>query len=347
MASVDVTIRGAGIFGLSVAWACLLRGARVRVVDPLGPGAGASGGIVGALAPHVPENWNEKKAFQLDSLLMADAFWAGVEARTGVSAGYARTGRLQPVTDEKGLSLAQARSEGADALWRGTAIWEVVEASGIKDVWVPETPTGYLVRDTLSARMFPRRACAALATALLAQGAEIVTEADDAGAVIWAAGWQGLRALSADLGRPVGDGVKGQAVLLQFEARSAPQLFVDGLHIVPHADGTVAIGSTSEREFEAADTVDMRCDDLIARAQAAVPALAGARVLERWAGVRPRARSRAPLLGAWPGRPGHYVANGGFKIGFGMAPKVGEVMANLVLEGHDEVPEGFGFDARR
>jgi glycine oxidase len=72
-----------------------------------------------------------------------------------------------------------------------------------------------------------------------------------------------------------------------------------------------------------------------------LPILHGAAVVARWAGVRPRAASRAPLLGAWPGRAGHYVANGGFKIGFGMAPKVAEVMADLVLEGRDEVPEGF------
>ena len=70
----DVTVRGAGIFGLSVAWACAARGLRVQVVDPGGAGAGASGGLVGALAPPVPENWNVKKAFQLDSLLMAAAF---------------------------------------------------------------------------------------------------------------------------------------------------------------------------------------------------------------------------------------------------------------------------------
>jgi glycine/D-amino acid oxidase-like deaminating enzyme len=35
------------------------------------------------------------------------------------------------------------------------------------------------------------------------------------------------------------------------------------------------------------------------------------------------------------------VANGGFKIGFGMAPKVAEVMADLVLEGREGVPQGF------
>jgi len=58
MATVDVTVRGAGVFGLSVAWACAKRGASVRVIDPYGVASGASGGIVGALAPialpHLP-----------------------------------------------------------------------------------------------------------------------------------------------------------------------------------------------------------------------------------------------------------------------------------------------------
>jgi glycine/D-amino acid oxidase-like deaminating enzyme len=80
---------------------------------------------------------------------------------------------------------------------------------------------------------------------------------------------------------------------------------------------------------------------LIARACAAIPALQGAPVLDRWAALRPRARSRAPVLGEWPGRPGHFIANGGFKIGFGMAPKVAQVMVELVLEGRDSIPDDF------
>ena len=47
------------------------------------------------------------------------------------------------------------------------------------------------------------------------------------------------------------------------------------------------------------------------------------------------------MLGSWPERPGHYVANGGFKIGFGVAVGVARVMADLVLEGMDGVPDGF------
>jgi glycine/D-amino acid oxidase-like deaminating enzyme len=107
----------------------------------------------------------------------------------------------------------------------------------------------------------------------------------------------------------------------------------------------VAIGSTSEREFDSPDGLDAQCDDLIARAVAAMPILADAPVVDRWAGVRPRARSRAPMLGAWPGREGHFIANGGFKIGFGMAPKVADVMADLVLDGRDSIPDGFRVEA--
>ena len=342
MARIDVTVRGAGIFGLSVAWACTRRGARVQVVDPFGPGAGSSGGVVGALAPHVPENWNDKKAFQLDSLLMAEAFWSEVEAAGGVSAGYGRLGRLQPVADDRALGLARARTAGAQALWQGRAVWEVIEAAG---GWAPQSPTGWLIRDSLSARLHPRRAVDALVAALAARGVPVLAEAEDAGEVVWATGWLGLRDLSERLCKTVGAGVKGQAVLARYDAGEVPQLFVDGLHIIPHADGTVAVGSTSEREFDDPATVDGQCEALWARAVAAVPALAEAPVIARWAGVRPRARSRAPMLGAWPDRPGHFIANGGFKIGFGMAPKVAQVMADLVLEGLAEIPDGFRVEA--
>ena len=45
--------------------------------------------------------------------------------------------------------------------------------------------------------------------------------------------------------------------------------------------------------------------------------------------------------GAAPAARGRFIANGGFKIGFGMAPMVGEVMADLMLDGTDRIPDGF------
>jgi glycine/D-amino acid oxidase-like deaminating enzyme len=343
LARIDVTVMGAGIFGLSVAFACARRGAAVRVIETRGIGAGSSGGLVGALAPHTPDAWNDKKEFQLESLLMARAFWAEADRLSGLSSGYARLGRLQPVADARGLDLARARQVTAAEHWRGEADWQVV---AVTDPWRPHSATGAWVHDTLSARLHPRRACDSLAGAVTALGGEIVIGPGHAeGAVVWATGYEGLLELSQAFDRALGNGVKGQALLLRHDAGGRPQLFADGVHVIPHDDGTVAVGSTSERDFASPDTVDDQLDALLARAVAACPVLAGAPVIGRWAGVRPRARSRAPVLGGWPGRDRHFIANGGFKIGFGMAPKVAGVMADLVLDGVDAIPAAFRVDA--
>ena len=342
MAEADLAVMGAGVFGLSCAWAAVRRGARVRVTEAVAPGAGSSGGLVGALAPHVPENWNEKKAFQLQSLLMADEWWAGVARAGGRDPGYARTGRVQPLADDAAVALARARSLSAIDLWQGRAEWRVTDAP--PGTLIPPSPTGLWVHDTLTARIDPRAAIAALVAALAAHGVgvEAGTTPPPARATIWATGAAGLAALSAATGRAEGAGVKGQAATLALPVPpDTPQTFADSLHIVPHADGTVAIGSTSEREWADPATTDAALDDLIARARAICPALADAPVVTRWAGIRPRAASRAPLLGAWPGRAGHFIANGGFKIGFGIAPFVAEAMADLALTGTNAIPPAF------
>lgn len=331
---------GAGIFGLSVAYSIARRGARVQVIEPRGVASGASGGVVGALAPHTPENWNAKKAFQLEGLLMAARHWDEVDARSGLVSGFGRTGRMQAVQPgDRALALARQRAKNAEELWQGEATWQVVDAHAA--AWGPVAVSGKWVFDTLSARLHPKRGCQSLAAAITALGGRIVPEAEQRGAVVWATGYEGLHALNRMTGKAVGGGVKGQAALLRHDAGGQPQLFADGVHIVPHYDGTVAVGSTSETAFDDPTSTDRKLDDLLAKAVTICPVLVTAPVIGHWAGVRPRARSRAPLLGAWPGRPGHFIANGGFKIGFGMAPKVGEVMADLILEQRDAIPEGF------
>ncbi len=336
---VEITIRGAGIFGLSIAWVCVQRGASVQVIDPNGPAAGSSGGIVGALAPHVPEKWSAKKAFQLESLLMAGPFWQEVDTVGGGQSGYSRKGRLQPITDETALALAHRRAVTGHEHWRDDAVWQVVRAEA--SPWEPVSPSGWLVYDSLSALIHPRRACEALVMALSAKGVEVQAEGSDKGRVLWATGVAGLQDLTARFAQPVGSGEKGQAALLAYDARDMPQLFAGGVHIIPHSDGTVAVGSTTERYFDSPDQTDEKLDDVITAACAAVPVLADAKVIDRWAGLRPRSHSRAPMLGGWPDRPDHFIANGGFKIGFGMAPKISQVMADLLLDGRDEIPDGF------
>lgn len=318
------------------------RGASVRVVEMRRIGAGSSGGTVGALAPHAPENWNPKKAFQLDSLLAAEAFWRGVEAAGGLPSGYGRTGRIQPVADAAAAERLADRIADAGRRWPADMPMRLTDRPD--SPLLPDSPSGLWLHDALTARIAPRAALAALTAAIRAQGGEVVegqtAPADLPGPVLWTTGTAGLHDLGAALGRDIGRGIKGQSALLDFAAPDAPQVFADGIHIVPHANGTTAIGSTSENSFDH-DKPDDLLDQVIARARAICPMLADARVIDRWAGLRPRARSRAPILGAWPGRPGHFVANGGFKIGFGMAPGIAGVVADLMLNGTDRIPEGF------
>ena len=330
--------------GLSIAWACTLRGAKVCLVDPNGPAFGSSGSIVGALSPHVPERWEPKKQFQLESLLMAQDFWDRVTEHGGLRTGYMRTGRLQPIATDNVLKLSQTRSEAAKTLWQGHAQWSVIP-SDPANPWEPRSPTGMLIHDNLSAHMHPRMACAALVAALQTKDVEVVTDAPDVGQTIWATGAQGLADLSEEYQHEVGAGEKGQAALLKFDIPNAPQLYADYLHVVPHENGTVGVGSTSERYFDNQKSTDEQLEDIIDRIRIALPVLADAPVIERWAGLRPRSRTRAPMLGELPDRTDHFVANGGFKIAFGLAPKIAEVMADLVLEDRNNIPDIFNIHA--
>lgn len=329
-----ITIVGAGIFGLACGLAFARRGVAVRVIEARRIGAGASGGQVGALAPHDPARWNAKKQIQLEALIGAGDYWAAVERLGGLSPGWARTGRVSTASGD-----VEARIAGAASHWPGGFSLRLGRIDH------PLLEGGEYLFDTLTARISPRGACAALAAAIRALGGVIEEGAGPQhpdtlpGPCIWATGAEGLDLLSAELARPVGRAIKGQSAAFRLPLPGAAQLFLGGLHVVPHADGTVAIGSTTERDFADPLTTDAALEALIAQARALCPPLAGATVTGRWAGLRPRAQSRAPLLGPWPGREGHWVANGGFKIGLAMAPWAGEALAGWMLGGDCRVPE--------
>ena len=336
-----VQVAGGGIFGLACAWELTRRGIPVRVAEARTVGAGASGGHVGALSPHAPDNWTPKKELQLQSLLAAPGFWAGVEDASGLPTGFGRTGRVQPVTDMAQIPQLRARIAASAERWPAAARMALTQDP---DGMAVASPTGWWLTDGMAARLNPRAALAALAGAIRARGGTVAEGAPaDPGTAptLWATGTEGLEALNDALGRRIGQGVKGQSLLLALDRGDAPQVFADGIYVVPHADGTVAVGSTSERDFADPRSTDARLDAVIEAARAACPALRDAPVVERWVGLRPRARSRAPMLGEWPGRPGHFIANGGFKIGFGMAPKIAQIIADLMLDGRDSVPPMF------
>jgi glycine oxidase len=347
MATADIEVFGGGIFGLTVAFSLQERGAQVRLIEKRVIGAGASGGVLGALAPHTPDNWNDKKQFQFESLIATPDFWTKVDGLSGQRSGFGQIGRLVPLETARELELAQMRVDTAAELWRGRAEWRVV-GDGEHTGWAVQSDSGFHCFDTLSARISPKAACASLAVAFQAIGGEVIEGASQgkgASAEVWCTGFEGLNDLSRELGQLVGIGEKGQGMLLDYDAGNVPQLFANGVHFIPHEGGKLAIGSTSERAWKQADNTDKLLDSLHLKACNICPVLQDAPVLKRWAGVRPRAAKRTPMLGRHPARDNVYIANGGFKIGFGVAVKTGAVMADLVLGGTADIPEGFLVDA--
>lgn len=356
MAATDVVVVGAGVTGLAAALACRRAGLTVLVLERAGVGAGASGGLVGALAPYQPDRWSAKKAFQVNALAAAAEYWAGVAAAGGVDPGHARVGRVLPLADAAARSRAEVQAVAAARHWPAGFRWQLLDAA--PETGWPAGPFG-LVHDSLSGRLHPRRALASLAAALRVAGAEIrlgveVRAAGPGGVataggpvaaacVILAAG-NGCDPLLAPLASgPPRRGVKGQAALLgggaPGRALGRALLAGDGLYIVPHADGTVAVGSTREADWQAEAATDARLGALLRAASALAPGLAAAPVLERWAGLRPRAPRPEPMLG-WVA-PGVMVITGSLGIGFGLASALGAAAATLAAGGNPGLPDGF------
>ncbi|PYB73293.1 NAD(P)/FAD-dependent oxidoreductase [Rhizobium wuzhouense] len=346
--SADVLIAGGGIMGLWAALEADRAGLATLLVDAGPLAGGASGGLLGALMPHMPDKWNDKKQLQFDALLSLEHAIAALEAETGLSAGYRRAGRLIPLPKPHLRKIAERHQAEAETNWSQQGVrfsWDVIDRSPHGDGWpASDVMAAGLVSDTFAARVSPRGLTAML-IARLRQSSRVtfregvaVEAIDTTGAratlsdgssigfghLIVAAGHASfplLSTLGPALARPLGQAVKGQAALLSAPsvAPDLPLLYLDGLYIVPHEGGQVAIGSTSEDRFDEPFSTDRQLDDLVARAVQLAPALGDADVIERWAGLRPKAIDRDPMVGPHPEAERVIALTGGFKVSFGLA----------------------------
>ncbi len=346
------------------------RGIETLLVDAGQIGCGASGGLLGALMPHMPDRWSEKKQFQFDALVSLEAEIAAIEEVTGLSAGYRRSGRLIPLPKPHLRKIALGHFEDAEAVWRTGERrfhWHVLDRPPGEDWIDPAAGESGFVHDTLAARVAPRSLVATLKAFLLAARHVRVLEntaiaaldpvrgmASIGGATIafghciLAAGYRSfpfLEEMTSGLKKPLGQAVKGQAALLVADIDPAlPTIFRDGLYVVAHEGGHVAIGSTSENSFADPFSTDEQLDALIAAARDMVPALRDAPVIERWAGLRPKAIDRDPMVGAHPENQNLIALTGGFKVSFGLAHRLAEAAICIASDASIEflLPESFG-----
>nr|WP_321457020.1 FAD-binding oxidoreductase [uncultured Cohaesibacter sp.] len=352
----DCLIVGGGVFGLSIARACLGKGMRVLLVDKQEIGQGASYGLLGALLPHMSERWNEKKEFQFNALKNLSEVQVLLEEETGLSIGYDRCGRVVPLGTANLKERHEVRSHEAEKLWHGseTGYYHRVFPKDDFGGWLNADLCEYgYAFDNFSGRANPRAYCEAAKASVIKRGGKVVEDAEvvdtkdlgdsaevtlangetlSAGIVVLAAGYKSFPMLEKLTGvDDLGSGVKGQALIAKVGQKAGlPVLYDRTVYVVPHDDGVCAIGSTTEEEWEDEHSTDDRCDEIWAKALNLCPMLEGAEVLQRWAGIRPKATKRDPMIGFLPGSKSIYAATGGFKIGFGLAHAIAEVAVEQI-----------------
>jgi glycine oxidase len=342
LASYDLVVVGGGVQGLWLGRAARAGGHSVAILEAAQVGGGASGGVLGALMAHMPVPWGAKKQFQFDALAEMQRVTDDLTAQTGIDTGYMRSGRIMAIRSKRFRETAIERAVASLDAWRherGTFRLEVAPSDTFADWLHPhEAPYGILV-DTLAARIEPRQYVAALKTAFGEEGGalfegwpahsidparNVVIGADGAEIagerIVVSAGFRSFDLARSLTGFDLGGGVKGQAVVVAAALPvRRPVIYDDGLYVVAHTREICAIGSTTEMDFRDPTATDALIAPRIEAARRLSPALREARVIGRWAGVRPKAWAPDPIIGPLEETGRVWIASGGFKITFGIA----------------------------
>src|SRR5690606_32009699 len=106
-----------GVMGLWGAVQAARAGLSVVLIDAGEVGSGASGGLLGALFPWMPDRWDAKKQYQFDALVSLPHEIARLEEETGLSAGFRRVGRIVPLPKAHLRDIALRHQRDAGVNW--------------------------------------------------------------------------------------------------------------------------------------------------------------------------------------------------------------------------------------
>jgi glycine oxidase len=369
----DAVIVGGGVIGLSAAWLAARDGLEVVVVDPT-PGNGASWAAAGMLAPVTEVHYNEEALLELN-LRAAEAwpaFAAELEDASGLDVGYRPCGTLAVAADAGDRAVLEDLHRfqlelGLASTWCGPA-----ECRRLEGLLSPRIRGGVLVPGDHQAD--PRRLVRALVTAcelagvtlvddrverVLSQGARVRGVATVAGSeilaasVVLAAGaWMSSIGGLPNGAMPPIRPVKGQILRLRFPPDlPLPERNIRGivqgssLYLVPRLDGELVCGATVEERGEDRSVTAGAVYTLLRDAQAILPALAEAELVETGAGLRPGTPDNAPYLGKGA-LDGLVIASGHYRNGILLAPVSASVVA-AVLAGKPLPPWAVPFSPDR
>lgn len=354
--TADVAIVGAGVIGLSVARALLLRGVHhVTLIDRAQPGAEASSAAGGILAPQIEAD-HADEFFQLAcaSRDMFPAFAGALYEETDIDVELNTTGTLYlGFTEENESDLRQRH----DWQTRAGLSVELLSPGDAKDL------EPYISDRVRCALRFPndfqvenRKLLEALVIANARHGARSMTGCDvhavqiergkvrgletslgfvSTPLVVLAAGAWTSFIDSPDMTLPqIGvEAVRGQMLCFEAQTHIAHHVIYSSRgYLVPRRDGRLLAGSTTEHVGFDKNVTDDGIQTIKSMALEIAPALGHLPLIDSWAGLRPRAADGLPVLGPYAGIEGLVYATGHYRNGILLAPITGELIASAIVE---------------
>jgi glycine oxidase len=350
-----IIVVGAGIVGCAIAYELARRGASVQIVEGRAAGMGATQAAAGILAPHV-EGGSSPDLFTLlvRSLNMFDDFIARVQADSGITVLYRRTGTLQTAVSDAGmLELAHTASR----LDAQHVVHRLLDAQTVR----AEEP--HLSHGVLGALVVPehgfvaaRELMQALTEAARHHGAQVIegsrvrritsrsgavaveVETDrgplTGSAVVLAAGsWSGQIEIGGVTARLPVRPIRGQLLRLTWQGPAFRRvIWSDRCYVVPWDDGTLLVGATMEDAGFDERTTVAGVRDLLEAACEIIPGVGTAAFLGASAGLRPASDDLLPIIGASGIIHNLMYATAHYRNGILLAPLTAALVADAMLD---------------
>lgn len=365
MKGYDTLIVGGGIIGAALAFELSKRHRSVLLLDREQPGREASWAAAGTLSPAPDQEAIGIEALGCESYRRYPEFVSGVEAASGLAAGFHPNGAFELFFEANGEAQRDRRLEQIGKAGLAAEAISLSEAARREPAIGPSTRAVLWIAD--EAHLDPRVLTQVTLTAAERAGSEIRsntevlsiitrdgrcdgvlaarTETDPAGepgvraaekieaqSVVIAAGWRSREIGGAECWAPTTP-VRGQMVAFGRLA-GAPRAILrcERGYMAPREDGRVVAGSTLEPGALDKHPTAAGLQTILAAATLMAPALARAPVLETWAGIRPDSPDHLPVIGATD-IEGLFVATGHYRNGMLLAPATAKYLTEWIVDG--------------